>query len=264
MVRSILPGAAALVPALFCAVAAAAQTAPPSPEQVLGYPLGERFTPYAGVQQYARALAAAAPDRVRYQPYGQTYEGRELFQLVIARPDVLSRLDAVLAANAELTRLETSPARAAQVAAQNPAVVYFSYGVHGNESSSSEAAMWTAYDLARGAAEVRGVLDSVVVIIDPVTNPDGRDRYVSWYRSVRGARPNPDPQSREHREPWPGGRFNHYLFDLNRDWSWGTQPETRARLATWWQWNPQVHVDFHEMFYNSSYFFFPASAPINP
>ncbi|HET7459647.1 MAG TPA: M14 family metallopeptidase [Longimicrobium sp.] len=264
MARTVFSGAAALLPALFAAAAAHAQPAPPSPEQVLGYALGERFTPYAGVQQYARALAAAAPDRVRYQPYGQTYEGRELFQLVIARPDVMQRLDAVLAANAELTRPETSAARAAQVAATNPAVVYFSYGVHGNESSSSEAAMWTAWDLARGAPEVRGVLDQLVVVIDPVTNPDGRDRYVNWYRSVRGARPNPDPQSREHREPWPGGRFNHYLFDLNRDWSWGTQRETRQRLATWWRWNPQVHVDFHEMFFNSSYFFFPATAPINP
>jgi len=264
MARSLVTGAVALASALFSVVSAAAQPAPPSPEQVLGYALGERFTAYAGVQQYARALAAAAPDRVRYLAYGQTHEGRELFQLVIARPDVMSRLDAVLAANGELTRPTTTALRAAQVAASNPAVVYFSYGVHGNESSSSEAALWTAYDLARGAAEVRGVLDSVVVIIDPVVNPDGRDRYVNWYRSVRGERPNPDPQSREHREPWPGGRYNHYLFDLNRDWAWGTQRETRARLATWWRWNPQVHVDFHEMGYNSSYFFFPATAPINP
>jgi hypothetical protein len=242
----------------------AAQAAPPSPAQVLGYELGERFTPYAGVREYARALAAAAPDRVRYLPYGQTYEGRELFQLVIARPEVMARLDQVLATNAELTRPETSVQRAQQIAAQNPAVVYFSYGVHGNESSSSEAGMWTAYDLARGAPEVRGVLDQLVVVIDPVTNPDGRDRYVNWYSSVRGARPDPDPQAREHSEPWPGGRFNHYLFDLNRDWSWATQQETRQRLATWWRWNPQVHVDFHEMGYNSSYFFFPATAPINP
>ncbi|HEX6746137.1 MAG TPA: M14 family metallopeptidase [Longimicrobium sp.] len=263
MPRRIFPSAAALALALLPALRAAAQQVP-SPAQVLGYELGERFTPYAGVQQYARALAAAAPDRVRYQAYGQTYEGRELFQLVVARPDVLSRLDQVLAANAELTRPETSAQRAAQVASTNPAVVYFSYGVHGNESSSSEAALWTAYDLARGAPEVRGVLDSLVVVIDPVVNPDGRDRYVNWFRQVRGARPNPDPQAREHREPWPGGRFNHYLFDLNRDWSWGTQAETRARLATWWRLNPQVHVDFHEMGYNSSYFFFPATAPVNP
>src|SRR6185503_19766278 len=107
------------------------------------YELGERFTPYAGVREYARALAAAAPHRVRYLPYGQSYEGRELFQLVIARPDVMARLDQVLATNAELTRPETSTQRAAQIAAQNPGVVYFSYCVHGNESSSSEAALWT-------------------------------------------------------------------------------------------------------------------------
>ncbi|HEX2189807.1 MAG TPA: M14 family metallopeptidase, partial [Longimicrobiaceae bacterium] len=242
---------------------AAAQQAPPSPAEFLGYPMGRHFTPYAGVRDYARALADASP-RVEYRPYGVTPERRELFQLVIATPENLARLDPILAANAELTRPETSAERARQLAASNPAVVYFSYGVHGNESSSSEAGMWTAWDLARGAPEVAGALDSLVVVIDPVANPDGRDRYVHWFTSVVGETPDPDPQSREHREPWPGGRFNHYLFDLNRDWSWGTQPETRARLATWNRWNPQVHVDFHEMSPNSSYFFFPASAPINP
>ncbi|HEX5727545.1 MAG TPA: M14 family metallopeptidase [Longimicrobiaceae bacterium] len=258
-------GTRALLAALLATLPAAPLAAqePPSPAQVLGYDLGERFTPYAGVQEYARALDAAS-DRVEYRPYGTTNEGRELFQLVIARPENLRRLDQILAANAELTRPETSAERARQIASSNPAVVYFSYGVHGNESSSSEAAMWTAWDLAREAPEVRGVLDRLVVVIDPVTNPDGRDRYVQWYRSVRGATPDADPQAREHREPWPGGRFNHYLFDLNRDWSWGTQVETRTRLVTWFRWNPQVHVDFHEMGYNSSYFFFPAAEPINP
>jgi hypothetical protein len=268
MPNRLLARAAACALALAAAPAPAQMArpadAPPSPAQVLGYALGERFTLSADVDRYLQALAAAAPDRVRYQPYGQTYEGRPLVQVVIARPDVLSRLDQVLAANAELTRPETSVQRAAQIAASNPAVVYFSYNVHGNEASSSEAAMWTAYDLVRDAPEVRGVLDSVVVVIDPVVNPDGRDRYVNWYRGARGSQPNPDPQAREHREPWPGGRFNHYLFDLNRDWSWATQQETRQRLATWWRWNPQVHVDFHEMGYNSTYFFFPATAPINP
>ena len=263
MARSTLRTPALLaLAALAGAAPLAAQQAPPSPAQVLGYELGDEFTPYAGVREYARALAAAS-DRVDYRPYGRTYEGRELFQLVIASPQNLARLDAVLAANAELAR-GASAERARQIAASNPAVVYFSYGVHGNESSSSEAAMWTAWDLAREAPEVRGVLDSVVVVMDPVTNPDGRDRYVGWFRSVRGVRPDPDPQAREHREPWPGGRFNHYLFDLNRDWSWATQVETKSRLATWWRWNPQVHVDFHEMGYESSYFFFPAAAPINP
>ncbi|MDQ3604935.1 MAG: zinc carboxypeptidase, partial [Gemmatimonadota bacterium] len=248
---------------LLCAPTLAAQDAPPSPEEVLGYSIGRHFTDYAGIREYSRALAAASP-LIEYRPYGTTPERRELIQLVIARADHLQRLDAILAANAELTRPETSPARAREIAATNPAVIYFSYGVHGNESSSPEAALWTAWDLARGAPEVAGVLDSVVVILDPAANPDGRDRYVQWFRSVVGAQPNPSRQAREHREPWPGGRFNHYLFDLNRDWAWATQPETRARLATWNRWNPQVKVDFHEMGYERSYFFFPAAEPINP
>ncbi|HSJ10318.1 MAG TPA: M14 family metallopeptidase, partial [Longimicrobiales bacterium] len=238
--------------------------AAPSPEQVLGYALGERFTDHGGVVRYFERLAAAAPTMVRLQPYGETPEGRSLVQAVIARPDHLQRLDEILRMNALLSDPATSPQQMRDVAASNPAVVYFSYGVHGNESSSSEAAMWTAWDLVRGAPDVAGVLDSVVVIIDPVANPDGRDRYVNWYRQARGARPNASPEAREHWEPWPGGRVNHYHFDLNRDWSWATQPETQARLATWHRWNPQVHVDFHEMGYTSSYFFFPAAAPINP
>jgi hypothetical protein len=241
-----------------------AQSGPPSPEQVLGYGIGERFTDHASVVRYMTALADAAPANVRVQSYGETPEGRTLIQVVLARPDHMTRLDEVLDRNRRLADPATPAAEARQIAATNPAVVYFSYGVHGNESSSSEAAMWTAWDLARGGGEVAGVLDSVVVVIDPVVNPDGRDRYVNWYRQARGAVPNPSPEAREHFEPWPGGRVNHYMFDLNRDWAWATQPETRARLATWDRWTPQVHVDFHEMSYTSSYFFFPAARPINP
>ena len=265
MIRSVQRRARQFAACLLLAspAVAAAQAAPPSPEEVLGYSLGEHFTDYAGVQRYARELAAASP-RVEYLPYGVTPERRELFRLVVASPEHHQRLDAILAANAELTRAGVSEARAREIAASNPGVVYLSYGVHGNESSSSEAGMWTAWDLARGAPEVAGVLDSLVVVMEPVVNPDGRDRYVQWYRSVAGATPDPDPQTREHREPWPGGRYNHYLFDLNRDWAWMTQPETRRGSPTGTRWNPQVHVDFHEMGPNSTYFFFPASAPINP
>jgi hypothetical protein len=259
MLRSLLP----CVLLVLTAELPAQQATVPSPEEVLGYPLGRQFTDYAGVREYSRALAQASP-RVEYRTYGSTPERRDLIQLVISSTDNLARLEAILAANAELTSPATPPARAREIAASNPAVVFFSYGVHGNESSSSEAALWTAWDLARGAPEVALALDSLVVVIDPVANPDGRDRYVQWFRSVVGARPNPNLNAREHHEPWPGGRVNHYLFDLNRDWAWATQPETRARLATWWRWNPQVHVDFHEMSHNSSYFFFPAAEPINP
>ncbi len=244
-------------------VADAGAQAPPSPADVLGWELGERFTDVAGVNRYMRALADAS-ELVSVTEYGRTVEDRPLIQVLIASTEHRARLDEILASNRELTRPGTSGERAREIAAGNPAVVYFSYGVHGNESSSSEAAMWTAWDLARGAEAVAGVLDSVVVVVDPVVNPDGRDRYVNWYRQARAREPNPDPASREHDEPWPGGRYNHYLFDLNRDWTWMSQPETRARLATWDRWNPQVHVDFHEMSPRSSYFFFPPTPPINP
>jgi hypothetical protein len=253
----------AVVTAAPFATPAAGQSVP-SPEQVLGYGIGQRFTDHAGVVRYMDALAAAVPQMVRVERYGETPEGRALVQVTIARPDHLGRLEEILSRNRLLADPATPAARAREIAATNPAVVFYSYGVHGNESSSSEAAMWTAYDLVRGSADVAGVLDSVVVVIDPVANPDGRDRYVNWFRQAMGARPNPDPDSREHWEPWPGGRFNHYLFDLNRDWAWATQPETRARLVTWERWTPQVHVDFHEMGFATNYFFFPAAHPINP
>lgn len=242
---------------------ARAQTPPPSPEQVLGYGLGERFTPAEEAVRYLEGLAAASP-RVQIQRYGASSEGRPLVQVVIAREDRLASLDRVLARNRELADPSTSEARVREIAADNPVIVYFQYGVHGNESSSTEAALWTAWDLARGAPAVAGVLDSAIVVIDPVVNPDGRNRYVSWYRQARGLEPDPDRNAREHWESWPGGRFNHYLFDLNRDWAAMTQPETRQRIATWSRWMPQVDVDFHEMSPNSSYFFPPETAPINP
>jgi len=235
----------------------------PSPAEVLGYDLGEQFTTVAGVAHYFSVLAEASP-LVSVHPYGKTMEGRPLMQVLIASKAHRVELEEILDLNRELTDPATSEARAREIISSNPAVAYLSYGVHGNESSSSEAALWTAFDLARGAPELEGVLDSLVVILDPMVNPDGRARYVNFYRQARGLEPNPDPVTREHSEPWPGGRPNHYLFDLNRDWAWGTQPETRARIATWSRWNPQVHVDFHEMGSNSSYFFFPAAKPINP
>lgn len=242
---------------------AAQSPAVPSPSDVLGWSLGERFSDVHAVQSYFGHLAEVSP-LVSVEEYGRTVEQRPLLQVLIATPEHRERLEQILADNRRLTDPELPEAEASAIIERNPAVVYFSYGVHGNESSSSEAAMWTAWDLARGADEVASVLDSVIVIIDPVVNPDGRDRYVSFYRSVRGPRANPDPRTREHDEPWPGGRTNHYYFDLNRDWAWGSQPETRARLGTWHHWTPQVHVDFHEMSPNSNYFFFPPAAPINP
>lgn len=258
-----------LVVALFALVAPTSASASrsvrdsvPSPEQFLGYSIGERFTPYISIQSYSRLLATLSP-LAEYQEYGRTPEERPLFHLVLTSPGNRFRLDSILSAHAELAEPATSAERAREIAAANPAVVYLTYGIHGNEASSSEAALWIAWDLLHDPTH-RMLLDSLVVVMDPVANPDGRDRYVYWYQSVAASPPDPTPEAREHREPWPGGRFNHYLIDLNRDWAWATQPETRARLAAWWRWNPVVHVDFHEMGHESSYFFFPPAAPINP
>jgi hypothetical protein len=235
----------------------------PSPGEVLGHAIGERFTDHAGIVRYMEALDAASP-RVSMHQYGTTMEGRPLIRVVFAREDRMSDLDRILDRNRELADPETPEGRAREIAAENPVVVYLSYGIHGRESSSSEAALWTAWNLARGAPEVEGVLDSAVVVMDPVLNPDGRDRYVNWYRQARARLPNPNRASWEHVEPWPGGRFNHYLFDMNRDWAWLTQPESRARREEWSRWTPQVHVDFHEMGWTENYLFFPANDPINP
>ncbi len=250
-----------LVGALWCSSAAASAQEIPSPAQVLGYDLGEQFTPVAGIVHYFYRLAEASP-LVSVHPYGETYQGRPLLQVLIASPAHRARLEEILAKNRELTLPETSEARAREIIRTNPAVVYLSYGVHGNEASSPEAALWTAYDLARGAPDVAWVLDSVLVVIDPVLNPDGRDLYVNEYRRLRGRTPNPNPRTQEHQVS--GGRTNHYGFDLNRDWAWATQKETQQRLATWDRWNPQIHADLHEMGYDATYFFFPPAKPINP
>ncbi len=235
----------------------------PSPDQVLGYSVGDRFPTVREVETYLRALAEASP-LLTVDVYGVTPQGRPLLQVLFVSEAYRQDLDGIVARNAELVDPNTPASRASEIVRTNPAILYFTYGIHGNESSSPSAALWTAYDLASGAAEVAGVLDGAILVMDPVANPDGYDRYVHHQRSTELLRFNANPGLRERREPWPGGRPNHYLFDLNRDWAWLTQYESRVRNERFRYWNPQVHVDFHEMGAESSYFFFPAATPINP
>ncbi len=228
----------------------------PSPAEFLGYPLGARFTHWSEIGGYLERLAAAS-DRVAIQDYGTTYEGRPLTLLAISSPANIARLD-------ELRREHLRLAAGGEPGADDPVVVWLAYGVHGNESSSAEAAMAAAYLLAAAAGDWPARLERTVVLIDPLSNPDGRERYVHFYETRRGRVPDPLEDSAEHHEPWPGGRQNHYLVDLNRDWAWATQPETRDRLAAYRSWEPQVYVDFHEMSADSTYFFPPPAEPINP
>ncbi|MBC7186215.1 MAG: zinc carboxypeptidase [Calditrichaeota bacterium] len=237
----------------------------PPPRAVLGYSVGEQFTPHHLVVRYMEALAASSP-RVRLVRYGASYEGRPLLVLVISAPANLARVDSLQAGQQRLADPRKLPPSGApsQMLTTWPLVAWLSFNVHGNEASGTEAALQVAYQLAAGMDEqTEALLRDLVVILDPVLNPDGRERYVSFYGRSAGKKPNPDPDAVEHHEPWPGARSNHYYFDLNRDWAWLTQQETRQRVALFRQWMPQVHVDFHEMGYNSTYFFFPSRTPIN-
>ncbi|HEX9940893.1 MAG TPA: M14 metallopeptidase family protein [Thermoanaerobaculia bacterium] len=236
----------------------------PRPDAVLGYPLGARFTSWDRIVAYFETLDAASP-RVKMWEYGRTAEGRPLKLLAVSAPENLERLEEI---RGNLQRL-ADPARLAagekdRLLGRTPLVVWLAYGVHGNESSSAEAAMGAAYVLAAGQGDAAAMLQDVIVLIDPLQNPDGRERYVSGYKQRRGDEANPRRVSAEHWEPWPGGRQNHYLIDLNRDWAWASQPETRQRIAAYRSWEPQVYVDFHEMGSDSSYFFPPAAEPIHP
>jgi hypothetical protein len=230
----------------------------PSPEQFLGYGIGKQFTPHYKIINYFKALAAARPDMIRLEKYGETYEGRELFIAYVSTSGNLQNLETIRQNNLALAGISAGNANA------QTGIVWLSYNVHGNEPSSSEAAMQTAYTLLNPQdTRTKQWLQNTVVIIDPCLNPDGRDRYVNWYNAMKGTKYNVDPQSREHSEPWPGGRSNHYNFDLNRDWAWQTQIETQQRLKKYNEWMPQIHVDFHEQGYNEPYYFAPAAEPFH-
>ncbi len=235
----------------------------PTPASVLGYEPGTRFSDFRNLERFFTVLDASS-DRMQRIEYGMTYEKRPLQLFVISAPANLARLDEIKSANARLTNPRLSEKEGKDIAKGLPGIVWLSYGVHGNEASSPEAAMMTAYQLCAGTdARTTALLDSIIVLMDPSVNPDGRERYVSWINATLGSSANPNPDAIEHDEPWPGGRVNHYYFDLNRDWAWATQKETQARLKLYREWMPHVHVDFHEMWYGSTYFFFPAAPPFH-
>lgn len=231
-----------------------------SPDDFLGYELGSHFTPHHKVAEYFRVTAAASSKNIKLIEYGKTNEGRPLLAAVISSPENIGKLEQIRANNLSLA---TGKSTNVDLNSQ-PAILWLSYNVHGNEANSTETAMKMLYTLSSGtSAQANEWLKNTVVVIDPCLNPDGRDRYVNYFNSVVGQKPNSDPSSREHIEPWPGGRPNHYYFDLNRDWAWQTQLESKQRLALYNQWMPQVHVDFHEQSYNEPYYFAPAAEPVH-
>ncbi len=243
---------------IVASASALAQQTIPTPAEFLGYSIGDRFTPHHRILAYFDELAKRS-GLMTVRTIGTTYEDRPLVLATLTSARNHAGLDAI---RTNVTRLARGEGDPVVLTKSMPAVVWLAFGVHGNESSSAESSMMVAHALLANPDLTR-LLDELVVIIDPLENPDGRERYVQWFHRTRGMRANVDPDAYEHQEPWPGGRFNHYLIDMNRDWAWLSQRETQARVAAYKEWHPQVFVDFHEMGFNSSYFFPPDAKPIN-
>jgi len=239
----------------------------PTMNEVLGYHPGERITSHTGLMTYLEALATAAPDRMKIVEYAKSWEGRKLVYAFVGSADYIGRLDTISLQMKQLADpRQTSPADADNLIASLPAIVCLSYGVHGNEISSPDAALLTAYHMlaAQNDDVVNTIRGQAILMIDPTQNPDGRDRFVHNFEISEGLEADASPLAAEHNEPWPGGRTNHYYFDLNRDWLALTQPETRGRIKTLQEYFPPVFVDLHEMGSNASYYFAPEAVPYNP
>ena len=237
----------------------------PTPQSVLGYEVGERFTPHHLLMRYLEQVAAAS-GRVRLDTVAHSFEGREVMLVTLTSEANHRRMDQI---RADARRL-ADPRGAAQadldqVVSRMPSIVWLGFTVHGPEASGVEAAIAMTYQLAAGQDEqTRLVLDSTVVLIDPVQNPDGHERHAQDVMRMRSAWGVPThPSAMIHSGTWPGPRTSHYYFDLNRDWYAQSHPETRGRVQSMLQWWPHVAVDLHEMGSNSTYFFPPAMDPIN-
>jgi hypothetical protein len=236
----------------------------PSPEEVLGFSLGSRHILYGELARYFEVLAESS-DRVILEEQGRTHGGRPILLATISSPGNLARLEEIR--RQQLEALDPArPAPSAGELERRPVIVWLAYSIHGNEASGSNAAPRVAHLLAAAqGGVVDELLESAVVLIDPSQNPDGLDRFAQWANMHQGVRPVGGGFHRERREAWPGGRGNHYWFDLNRDWLLLQHPESRARVAIFQRWRPQVVGDFHEMGSESTYFFQPGvSTRVHP
>ena len=220
-----------------------------SPDEFLGYELGNQFSRYHQVVDYYDYLAENDKERVKIVEYGTTNEGRKLRVVILSSAENMANLEAIR--ENHLKGLQSHEKG-------NTAIVWMSYNVHGNESVGTEASMKTTHHLLTQRSDF---LENTILIIDPCLNPDGQDRYVNLYKQRKHKLLQPDGNSAEHYEGWQSGRTNHYVFDLNRDWAWMTQKESQQRIITYQQWMPHIHVDFHEQGVNSPYYFAPAVEP---
>ncbi|WP_373514828.1 M14 family zinc carboxypeptidase [Persicitalea sp.] len=225
-----------------------------TPDAFLGYSIGTQHTRYDRLVSYFEYLSQTS-DRVKFQTTGRTYEYRSQLMVAFSSPENLENLESIRKQHLDLV---DPTAKMPDVKAM-PVIMQLGYNVHGNEASGGEASILTAYYLAACEdLEVQSALKAAVIFIEPVINPDGRDRFVNWVNMHKGMPPVSDPNDREHNEVWPSGRVNHYWFDLNRDWFLAVHRESRNRLNFYHQWYPNVVTDHHEMGTNSTHFFEPS------
>lgn len=236
----------------------------PTPEQALGMVPGEWHVRHDQLIRYMDAVAAAS-DRVAIERTGRSYENRELVMLTITSPDNHARLESIRQQHLQLATA-TEPVDVSGM----PVVLYQGYSVHGNEPSGNNAALLYVYHLAAArGADIEAALENAIILVDPAFNPDGMDRFANWVNSRRAINiPSTDPHNLEHNEPWPGGRTNHFWFDLNRDWLPLQHPESIARIQNYYRWRPNVLTDHHEMGSDATFFFQPGipsrTHPITP
>lgn len=239
----------------------------PNHLESLGFKVGDKISNHGEMLLFFEKLKNKAPDRMRIIEYGRSWEGRKLVYVVIGNPQNIANLDKLANQMQQLADpRKTNAKQAKEIIKTMPGFVWLEYAVHGNEISGTDAAMMTAYHLLAAPQDPinQNILANSLVFIDPLQNPDGRTRFTSRYYATVGLADSDDRLSAEHNEPWPNGRSNHYLFDLNRDWLALTQPESQAKVKAINQYLPLVVVDLHEMGGDSSYFFAPSAQPHNP
>ncbi len=234
------------------------------PDEILGFPVGHRVASPAQIEQAIHTWKTQS-DRIKVQEYARSHEGRPLHAVFISSPQNLANMDDTLAKLEALSDpRKTNDGEAKQLIEDLPAIAWMAYSIHGNETSGADAALAAIYHYTASLdPAILSMLDDMIIVIDPLMNPDGRDRFSKSLEQFRGTAPNVDDQALLHRGDWPSGRTNHYFFDLNRDFFYLTQPETKGRVALINKWRPQLMIDGHEMGAQDTYLMGPPRQPLN-
>lgn len=226
----------------------------PTPSQFAGHEIGEWHLTHDKLYFYMLELAKVS-DRAIWEEYAKTYEGRPLGQLIISSPENIKNIEQIRLQHLQLS----DPSVSDKVdISKMPIIIKMGYGIHGNESSAQNSSVLTAYYLVAGeGAKIDEILKNTVILIDPALNPDGMQRHSTWVNFTKSLNNNPDANSWEFSESWPGGRSNHYWFDLNRDYIMLQHPESIGRVAAFYRWRPNINNDHHEQGASATFFYMP-------